>query len=75
MGLFVQQNGPRTRLQEQIAAELQEKLKKKPEVEQKEVTPRFMEGQQMTRGAGPVIVALLLVGLIVGVVILMNPPR
>ena len=52
MGLFVQQNSNRTKLQERLAAELSEKAKKKAELETKNPDgvddSRYIEGTKQT---------------------------
>ncbi len=76
MGLFVQQNGPRSELQTRVAGELRQKLKQttSDEVEPKEPEPRFLENQHQTRPAGIVISLLVIlgIGLVVWLIALQN---
>lgn len=64
MGLFLRQNDKRSELQSRIATELQQKLRDKPDIDQDEVEPRFLENQHETRTAG-VVISLLILALIV----------
>lgn len=75
MGLFLQQNGQRSQLQEQIAAELQEKLHRQPEPSHDEVEPRFMENQHQTRYAGILISIMVIAAIIIALFIAANPPK
>ena len=69
MGLFIQDNGPRSELQSRIAAELQDKLKKQPSLEAEKVDPAFLDNQHHTRSAGILIVALVLAAIIIATII------
>ncbi len=81
MGLFVQQNGRRSELQERIAAELQEKIrststpegtaKSRPHDHEESV---LLEHQHETRTAG-ITITILVVVLIVAVAFLANQAR
>lgn len=66
MALFLKQDGGRSELQSKLAAELQERLKERTDIDAKEVDPAFLENQHETRPAGMVIIVLL--GIIVVVV-------
>jgi len=66
MGLFLRQDGGRSELQTKLAAELQDRLKEKADIEHKKVDPAFLENQHETRPAGLVI--MVLTGIIVVVV-------
>lgn len=70
MGLFVNNQGQRTELQTKIAADMQERLNAKPSVEGDKVDPAFLDNTTETRKAGPIIAALLLVGVIATVIVL-----
>lgn len=59
MGLFLRQDDTRSELQSKLAAELQERLKQKPELESKDVDPAFLENQHETRPAGMIIMVLV----------------
>lgn len=64
MGLFVQQDGPRSELQSRVAAELQQKLKQtSDETEHNTPESRLLENQHQTRPAGVVIALLVIVGI------------
>lgn len=64
MGLFLRQDGGRSELQTKLAAELQDRLKEKSDIEHKEVDPAFLENQHETRPAGMIIMILTGVGVI-----------
>jgi len=66
MGLFLRQDGGRSELQTKLAAELQDRLKEKTDIEHKKVDPAFLENQHETRPAGMII--MILVGVVVIVV-------
>lgn len=69
MGLFLRQDGGRSELQTKLAAELQDRLKEKTDIEHKKVDPAFLENQHETRPAGMVIMVLVGV-LMIAIVIL-----
>lgn len=58
MALFLKQDGGRSELQSKLAAELQERLKERADIEPKEVDPAFLENQHQTRPAGVIIIVL-----------------
>lgn len=59
MALFLKQDGGRSELQSKLAAELQERLKERTDIDPKEVDPAFLDNQHETRPAGMVIIVLL----------------
>lgn len=59
MALFLKQDGGRSELQSRLAAELQERLKERTDIDTKEVDPAFLENQHETRPAGMIIIVLL----------------
>lgn len=59
MALFLRQDGGRSELQTKLAAELQDRLKEKANIDSKEVDPAFLENQHETRPAGMVIMVLV----------------
>lgn len=69
MGLFLRQDGGRSELQTKLAAELQERLKEKVDVDHKKVDPAFLENQHETRLAGMII--MILVGIVMIAVIVL----
>lgn len=58
MGLFLRQDEQRSEIQTRVAAELQERLRNKPSIEQGETSPAALDGQHETRRAGMVIIVL-----------------
>lgn len=68
MGLFLRQDDQRSDVQQRVAAELQERLRKQTLENQTEVDPAFLDGQHTTRKAGMVII-LLVVFLVISVVV------
>lgn len=58
MGLFLRQDEQRSEIQTRVAAELQERLRNKPSIEQGETSPAALDGQHETRKAGMVIIVL-----------------
>lgn len=68
MGLFLRQDDSRSELQSRIAAELQEKLKTKPDVTQDQPEPAFLENQHQTRPAGMFLMILAVVFVVAVVV-------
>ncbi len=72
MALFINQNSNRTKLQEKLAAELQEKAKKRAEMENSDL-PDGVEDSNYLKDTKPtttlawvwVLIALFVVGLIV----------
>jgi len=68
MGLFIKQNEQRSELQQRVAAELQEKLKRTAAIESGASDPQILDGQHETRLAGRIIlilIALLVVAIII----------
>jgi hypothetical protein len=72
MALFVNQNSNRTKLQEKLAAELQEKAKKRAELENKDLPDgvsdsQYLEDTKQTTSLAWVwaLIALFVIGLIV----------
>lgn len=72
MALFVNQNSNRTKLQEKLAAELQEKAKKKAELENNDrpdgvTDSHYLEDTKQTTSLAWVwaLIALFIIGLIV----------
>ena len=59
MGLFLRQDEQRSDVQQRVAAELQERLRKASSVNHEEVEPAFLENQHTTRNAGMIIIVLL----------------
>lgn len=68
MSLFLKQDESRSELQQRVAAELQEKLKKTPDVSYDKPDPAILDNQHETRIAGKVIVVLLVL-LVVAIII------
>lgn len=58
MGLFLRQEDNRTELQSKIAAELQERLKDRPELEHEKPDPAILDDQHQTRPAGMILIIL-----------------
>lgn len=58
MGLFLRQEDSRTELQNKIAAELQERLKERPELEHEKPDPAILDDQHQTRPAGMILIIL-----------------
>lgn len=71
MGLFLRQDDQRSDVQQRVATELQERLKKQTLENQAEIDPAFLENQHTTRKAGMVIIvltALLIIALVIFVI-------
>ncbi len=68
MGLFLRQDEQRSDVQERVAAELQERLRKQTLDNQTETDPAFLEGQHTTRKSG-MIIMILMVLLVIAVVV------
>ena len=58
MGLFLRQDEGRSELQSRLAAELQERLKERPDLKADKPDPAFLENQHQTRPAGMVLIVL-----------------
>jgi cell division protein FtsX len=61
MGLFLRQDEQRSEVQTKVATELQERLRAKASIEQREVEPGLLENQHQTRKAGMVIIVLIVI--------------
>lgn len=62
MALFLRQNENRSELQQRVAAELQEKLRSTPHIEDTDKQKAaILENQHQTRGAGVLIAVLTLI--------------
>lgn len=72
MGLFLRQDGGRSELQTKLAAELQDRLKEKTDIEHKKVDPAFLENQHETRPVGMIVMVLVGVGMVVVCVLAMK---
>jgi cell division protein FtsX len=59
MGLFLRQDEQRSEVQQRVAAEMQERLRKSSLEKQKDVEPAFLENQHTTRKAGMIIIVLV----------------
>lgn len=64
MALLVRRDEDRSQIQTKVAAELQERLRARPSIENEPVEPAFNENQHTTRYAGIIIVALIVVTII-----------
>lgn len=69
MALFLKQDESRSELQQRVAAELQEKLKVKPDLTNDKPDPAILDNQHETRLAGKVILVLLAL-LVVAIILL-----
>lgn len=71
MGLFLRQDDQRSEVQQRVATELTERLKKQKLENKADTDPAFLENQHTTRKAGMVIIVLtvlLIVALVVFVI-------
>lgn len=66
MALFIRQQGPRSELQEKIAAELQEKLKNEKQLEYEKPASNFEQSSHESQHLGPVVV-LVVAAVVLGV--------
>lgn len=67
MALFIRQQGPRSELQEKIAAELQEKLKNEKPLEYEKPANNYEVGSHESQYLGPIVAmvgALVLLGVV-----------
>jgi hypothetical protein len=65
MGLFLRQDENRSELQTRVAAELQEKLRSTPQIDDLDAQEsKFLENQHETRPAGVLIGLLILVAVV-----------
>ena len=73
MGLFLRQNENRSELQTRIAAELQEKLRATPQLDDPDMqNAKLLENQHETRPAGMIIGLLVVVAIVLAVFVLTN---
>lgn len=69
MGLFLRQEDSRSELQSKIAADLQERLKDRAQVDQEKPDPAILDDQHQTRSAGMVLIILGAVMVVVLVIL------
>lgn len=69
MGLFLRQDDNRSELQSKIAADLQERLKDRAQLDYEKPDPTILEGQHQTRPAGMILIILAVVFVIVLIVV------
>lgn len=69
MGLFLRQDDNRSELQSKVAADLQERLKDRAQLEYEKPDPSILDNQHQTRPAGMILIILGAV-LVVVIVIL-----
>lgn len=68
MGLFLQNQGPRSELQTKVAADLQARLKDQKPIEAAKTESAFTENTTKTRKAGVWIALLLILSIIVATI-------
>ncbi|HYG83687.1 MAG TPA: hypothetical protein VD907_02320 [Verrucomicrobiae bacterium] len=68
MALFVQQKNQRSELQEKLAAEMKDRMQQKLKADT-ESQPAMLDGQNKTRPAGLIILALITLLVIVGIIV------
>jgi len=78
MALFINQESNRTKLQERLAAELNEKAKKKALLEKQDLPDgvsdsRFLKGTKSTTSLAWVWIAIVLLVIIGAIILILNP--